>query len=129
MLPHKKAVLPCLDHITLELASQVYESAEDTYLLCDALLCDLEDIISRQPQQLLEVGCGSGCVITYLCTLLKSHGLDFRALAVDINPVALATTRETARLNQVFREPLIPLFPRALSSSHASSFHANIRAN
>eukprot|EP01039_Chlorochromonas_danica_P011742 gene11742-13192_t len=98
----QRAVLPDLHHITLELATKVYEPAEDTYLMCDALLLDIEDILTRQPHSLLEVGCGSGCVITYLSTLLKSREVDsFTAYGTDINPVALEVTRQTAERNHV----------------------------
>lgn len=102
MAVQQRAVLPDLHHITLELATKVYEPAEDTYLLCDALLLDIEDILTRKPHNLLEVGCGSGCVITYLSTLLKSREVgSFTAYGTDINPVALEVTRQTAERNHV----------------------------
>lgn len=117
--PHKHAVLPCLDHITLDVAAKVYEPAEDTYLLCDALLCDLEDILSRRPQIILEVGCGSGCVITYLSTLLAQSKVVYRALATDINPIALETTRQTAEANQVSIELFQTDLLTAVEHTHA----------
>lgn len=101
VIPSKRAVLPHLDHITLELATKVYEPAEDTYLLCDSILHEIDEICSRRPKIILEVGCGSGCVITYLAMLLRDRGEIVRAIGVDINPIALETTLQTAKVNDV----------------------------
>jgi methylase of polypeptide subunit release factors len=52
-----QAVLPRLDHFTLEDADCVYEPAEDTYLLCDAILKDKELLVARNPLIIAEIGC------------------------------------------------------------------------
>jgi hypothetical protein len=53
---YERAVLPSLDHFTLEDADHVYEPAEDTYLLCDALLKDKSWLIERRPLVIAELG-------------------------------------------------------------------------
>lgn len=47
----------------------VYEPEADTFLLLDALEKDKELLWALQPKRCLEVGCGSGTVITFLHTL------------------------------------------------------------
>lgn len=50
------AKLPSLDHATLEDWENVYEPAEDTFLLCDALLADKDEILQSKPYLMLEIG-------------------------------------------------------------------------
>ena len=102
MEPIRRAVLPSLSHLSYQDEAFLYIPAEDTYLLCDALLQESDSIKAVCPQIVVEIGCGSGCVITYLCMLLKENiGHDFRAYATDINPIALQRTKQTAELNSV----------------------------
>ena len=59
------AFWPNLDHCTLADAQSVYEPAEDTYLLADALDSDAEVIraaLAAGAGVTLEVGSGSGAV-------------------------------------------------------------------
>jgi release factor glutamine methyltransferase len=84
--------------------SHFYEPAEDTYLLCDALLDESEELktISRtsgEPLVCLEVGCGSGCVITYLGIVLRD--VNPLLMATDINIEAAKATIKTSRANNV----------------------------
>lgn len=78
--------------------TNVYEPAEDTFLLFDALEIDLIDIQQSRPRVILEIGCGSGVVITALCKALKSSAF---CIAVDINSEACQVTQRTAQMNNV----------------------------
>ncbi|RYY84470.1 hypothetical protein EON63_09175 [archaeon] len=108
MEPQKRAILPSLDHLSYQDEALLYIPAEDTYLLCDALLQEEGALKALNPKIVLEIGCGSGCVITYLCQLLIKASQDqsgdtqpFAAYATDINPIALERSMETATRNHV----------------------------
>jgi len=107
------AVLPSLDHLRMEDYDNVYEPAEDTYLMCDALLQDRPFILAQPPRLVLEIGSGSGCNITYLTSLINAAS-DVDAdgegdtseplpgcvsIATDINPYAVSCTERTAAAN------------------------------
>lgn len=66
----------------------------------DALEDNFDEFKETRPSLVLEVGSGSGCVITFLSALLKSIGPVF-ALATDINPHATRATQCTAMRNLV----------------------------
>jgi release factor glutamine methyltransferase len=123
------AELPSLDHLTYRDFEHVYEPAEDTFLLCDAIesqrdsiTCLLRvrlalehDSVSNEETTLsrsllcLEVGPGSGCAITFLGQLLtqamcsitsEPSGICGHILwAIDVNPHACRMTHETAAAN------------------------------
>eukprot|EP00033_Pygsuia_biforma_P004424 GCRY01004848.1.p1 GENE.GCRY01004848.1~~GCRY01004848.1.p1 ORF type:complete len:219 (+),score=43.38 GCRY01004848.1:192-848(+) len=74
----------------------VYEPAEDTFLLLDTLWEDRFFLKTLNPSVCVELGCGSGCVITYLCQILKHEAVRAHCVGVDINMLAAECTRKTA---------------------------------
>ncbi|XP_071538780.1 methyltransferase N6AMT1 [Panulirus ornatus] len=89
---------PTYSHITKEDLDHIYEPAEDSFLLIDALEKDLDLIRERKPSLCLEIGSGSGIVITALGSVIGSQ---CRYVSTDINPRACNVTRETGRLNGI----------------------------
>jgi release factor glutamine methyltransferase len=106
-------------------SASVYEPAEDTWLLLDALLADWDALLAPLAVDVvLEIGPGSGVVTTFLAQLYAARGEARGALrlpragaalsppslpavppplfvAVDINPAACRTTLATASVNGV----------------------------
>lgn len=73
----------------------VYEPAEDTFLLLDALEKDLDLLKGRGVQICLECGSGSGTIITALSKALNKNGATLM-FATDINDEACKVTRKCA---------------------------------
>lgn len=91
---------PYQDHIAKTEFDFVYEPAEDSYLLIDALEKDLNYLKARNPIFCLEVGSGSGIVIT-------AFGMAFPktfCISTDINIKACAMSHSTAKHNNVLLE-------------------------
>ncbi|VDM60354.1 unnamed protein product [Angiostrongylus costaricensis] len=76
----------------------VYEPAEDTFLLLDAIENDIQWLRDLHPQIVLEIGCGSGVVSAFLNRALGGNAT---SLATDCNPHALECTVQTGKLNDV----------------------------
>lgn len=87
---------PYLTHITSEEFNYVYEPAEDSFLLLDALEADLSQLIDAKPVVCVEIGSGSGVIITAVAKSLRESA----CFAVDINPHACAVTKRTANVNE-----------------------------
>lgn len=87
-------------NLTSEELDNVYEPAEDSFLLIDALELDLEKLKINKPVICLEVGSGSGVIISALAMALKKICSSY-FLAVDINPQACMVTRKTSITNKV----------------------------
>lgn len=87
---------PNLNHIKSSDWLHVYEPAEDTFLLLDALENDLKLIEKKKPSVCLEIGSGSGVIIT---ALSKKLGSETHCLAIDINQYACGLTSSTATNN------------------------------
>lgn len=75
----------------------MYEPAEDTFLLLDALEDDMSTLLNKRPSIILEIGSGSGVVIT---ALAKFIGNVSYFMAIDVNKDACEVTGNTARLNK-----------------------------
>ncbi|ASJ03869.1 HemK2/MTQ2 family protein methyltransferase [Thermococcus barossii] len=80
--------MPVYYGIKLKLHPQVYEPAEDTFLLA-------ENLAVREGDLALDVGTGTG-----LIALLMARKAMF-VLGVDINPLAVEFARENARINGI----------------------------
>lgn len=76
---------------------EVYEPSEDTFLLLDALESELEWLKTQKPSVIVEVGSGSGVIITALSNALADS---VHCIATDININACLTTYKTSSLNQ-----------------------------
>ena len=102
------ATLPSLEHFSIKDYGSVYEPSDDTFLLCDAIFYDKDDILARffqsEPIVCLEVGSGSGCVITFLSKYLKELNIKNICYATDINLDANQATKRTAISNSVIVE-------------------------
>ncbi|KAL6067087.1 HemK methyltransferase member 2 [Balamuthia mandrillaris] len=96
-----KLPTPNLAHFTREDYEKIYEPAEDTFLFLDALEAEQEFLTALRPNLCLELGSGSGCVICFLASMLKSQRLAPVFLAIDVNHEATFATQQTAKANNV----------------------------
>lgn len=85
---------------------EVYEPCDDSFVLVDALLSDRAKLLEHRPTMCLEVGCGSGYVITSLALILGADVSGPHYFATDINPHAVETTRGTLEAHGVHAEIL-----------------------
>ncbi|CAN7001648.1 unnamed protein product [Brassica rapa subsp. trilocularis] len=83
---------------------EVYEPCDDSFALVDALLADQTNLINHNPNLCMEIGCGSGYVITSLILLLKSKLPNVHYLATDTNSIAARVTTETLEAHGVKAE-------------------------
>ncbi|KAG8578022.1 hypothetical protein GDO81_010358 [Engystomops pustulosus] len=94
---------PVHSHVGRGAFSEVYDPAEDTFLLIDALEKEAEELKSGV-EICLEIGCGSGVVSAFVASLI---GPKAWYLCTDINPMAALCTVETASTNAVHIDPII----------------------
>ncbi|KAL3698423.1 hypothetical protein R1sor_012499 [Riccia sorocarpa] len=99
---------------------EVYEPCDDSFALVDALLADKVHLLERQPSLCLEVGCGSGYVITSLA-LLMGEGSGAQYIATDISSVAAEVTRTTLRSHGVEADVVVTNLVTGLEKRLAGS--------
>uniref|UniRef100_A0A914WC68 Methyltransferase HEMK2 n=1 Tax=Plectus sambesii TaxID=2011161 RepID=A0A914WC68_9BILA len=90
--------------LTPEEEESVYDPAEDTFLLLDALEKDAQVIRAARPMVVLEIGCGSGVVSTFAANMLDGPCC---SLATDLNVLAAQCARRTASLNHASLDTVV----------------------
>ncbi|XP_028836429.1 methyltransferase N6AMT1 isoform X1 [Denticeps clupeoides] len=95
---------PLCSHAGRGTFSEVYEPAEDTFLLMDALEKDADRLQQLRPSVCLEVGCGSGVVSAFLASVTGPGSL---YLCTDVNPAAAECAVQTSERNRVCLQPVI----------------------
>jgi len=101
-----KIKTPITDHVDFD---QVYEPAEDSFLLLDALEKDLEIMLNQDQQKnsspvfCLEIGSGSGIISTGLASVLPNSMI----FACDINPQACLASQKTSEINKTAKNQSI----------------------
>ncbi|KZT65580.1 putative methylase [Daedalea quercina L-15889] len=90
---------PDLSHLTKKDYEHVYEPAEDTFILLDGLEEDAGKLRSAHPRICLEIGSGSGCVSSFVGSILGASTTLY--LTTDINFHACRCTRQTGHQNKI----------------------------
>ncbi|XP_056319791.1 methyltransferase N6AMT1 [Danio aesculapii] len=84
--------------------SEVYEPAEDSFLLMDALEKDADRLRDSRPCVCLEVGSGSGVVSAFLASIIGAQAL---YICTDVNADAAQCSLQTSVLNNLQLQPVV----------------------
>ncbi|KAM0750657.1 methylase [Meredithblackwellia eburnea MCA 4105] len=104
---------PVTSHLSKnELYDSVYDPAEDTFILLDALEQDAQLI--KDSRICLEIGSGSGCVSAFAGQICGSTSCLY--LSTDLNPNAALCTDETGKVNNIPLNPIIADLTSPLAS-------------
>lgn len=96
---------PQIAHLTDEDYEHVYEPAEDSFILLDALEADAAVLRDLKPALAVEIGSGSGIASTFIASMLGDD--EVCILSTDINKYAADATKRTAAANDVYLNPVL----------------------
>lgn len=90
-----------LTHLS-SLAPRATASPQDSFLLVDTLAAEWDARLTHAPPRVVvEVGSGTGYVVTSAALLANDASTACRCFATDVNPDAVAATRATATAHGV----------------------------
>uniref|UniRef100_A0A0N5AQT0 Methyltransferase HEMK2 n=1 Tax=Syphacia muris TaxID=451379 RepID=A0A0N5AQT0_9BILA len=98
--------------LTDEEKDHVYDPAEDTFLLLDALEMEVMELRGINPSIIVEVGCGSGVVSAFMQKILNQPSF---LIATDINSFASQVTTgslNSSNIEVVLCDMLSPLYDK-----------------
>jgi len=87
---------PIYKHLNSDEFEDVYEPAEDSFLLLDALESELQFLEKVQPSICVEIGPGSGIISAAIGSVFRSKTF---VISCDINPQACICTSQTLVVN------------------------------
>ncbi|WRT63498.1 uncharacterized protein IL334_000403 [Kwoniella shivajii] len=96
---------PYIAHLTEDDYEHVYEPAEDSFILLDALELDADLLTSKKPTICVEIGSGSGIASTFLSNLLGTD--NSLIISTDINVHACQATIRTGEANNTTLNPIL----------------------
>jgi release factor glutamine methyltransferase len=99
---------------------EVYEPCDDSFALVDALLAEKANLLEQRPCLCVEVGCGSGYVITSLALIL-GDAVNAQFIATDISRTAAQVTRETLSAHGVQADVVVTDLVHGLEKRLAGS--------
>jgi release factor glutamine methyltransferase len=92
----------------------VYEPCDDSFALVDALLADKSSLLEQCPNVCMEIGCGSGYVITSLALILGDERNNAHFIATDISTAAAQVTQDTLEAHGVQADIIVTDLVRGL---------------
>jgi release factor glutamine methyltransferase len=96
---------PAIGHLTEDDYEHVYEPAEDSFILLDALEQDALVIRAAKPSLCVEIGSGSGIASTFMASMLGASNTC--VISTDINKYAADVTLRTGAANDVPLNPVL----------------------
>lgn len=97
---------PSIDHIYRPpYVGEVYEPNHDTWLMMDALVKDQQFLYNllqyNQFNTCIEIGTGTGILLSYLYKILQHHHIDAQYIGTDRNLLACHSALQTFQLNHI----------------------------